>query len=215
MKIIFPINLYQKLRAYVESINYEISGFGKIELIDKTDILVKDIKIFRQEVTLSDTVIDKNDLAKFYDELIKNGEDLRCWKMWWHSHCQTPAFWSGVDIQTIEDFDNEMPQDNWMLSLVTNHNNQMVFRADVFAPIRCTIHKIDWEIKFDQDQQLELNDKILDEITKKVEIFVPKSRKIFKKRNMTVWDVRTSPFELPEEVLKKLTSGDNPISNRD
>jgi len=205
MKIIFPAKLYKKLRAYVEGIDYEISGFGKIELSDKkNEILVKDIKIFRQEVSNGHTVMKKKFLAKFFDQLMKSGEDLRYWKLWWHSHASMETFWSNTDVNTIEDFDNEMPQDNWMLSLVTNYEAEMKIRLDIFAPIRCTINKIGWDISLD-DFQLERE--VENEIIEKVKIFVPK--KYGKEPKRTFWgkDGEETGFgfddlEIPGDIKK-------------
>lgn len=167
MKIIFPVREFQKLRAYVMGTKSEISGLGKIEILNSDEILIEEIKIFRQIVSGAETVIDRKALAKFYDDLMIKGDDLSKWKLWWHSHCDMEAFFSGTDTKTIEDFDNEMPVDNWMLSIVTNHSGKLIPRIDIFQPIRCTVTEIDWDITF-EDRELE--SEVLDEITEKVTI---------------------------------------------
>jgi proteasome lid subunit RPN8/RPN11 len=166
MTIIFPIEQYKKLRAYVENINYEISGLGKVRIVGD-EIHVEEIRIFKQVVTAAETKIDAQALGKFYDELLQVGEDPGDWKLWWHSHCDFDAFFSGTDVATIADFDTEQPMDNWMVSLVTNHKGKSECRLDIFAPVRCTIGKIDSDISFDDPA---LENRILDEITEKVEI---------------------------------------------
>ena len=167
MRIIFPVRVFQQFRAYVMGTKYEISGLGKIEILTPEEILIKEIKIFKQIVGGAETVMDKRALGKFYDDLIVKGEDLSKWKLWWHSHCNMEAFFSSTDTTTIEDFDSEMAIDNWMLSIVTNHNGKLLPRIDIFQPIRCTVEEIDWDITF-EDKELE--SQILDEITEKVEI---------------------------------------------
>lgn len=182
MKLIFPIDQYKKLRAYVGSIKYEISGLGKISVVGQT-ILVEDIRIFKQTVSGGDTSLDRRGLGKFYDEIIQKEGDLSKWKCWWHSHAEMDAFWSTKDVETIEDFDNEMAQDNWMLSLVTNHNAKMAIRVDIFKPLRCTIEEIDWDIDFESPA---LDIEVGDEVAEKVTIFAPREHK--SKRKVINWN---------------------------
>ena len=150
---------------------HEISGFGKIEVVNG-DIYVRDLRIFKQTVSSGDTVLNRKALGKFYDEIIQEEGDLSNWKLWFHSHADNEVFFSNIDEQTITDFDSEMPQDNWMLSIVTNHNGKMLVRIDVFSPIRCTISDVDWDISFENK---ELDMQILDEVAEKVTVNVPRS----------------------------------------
>lgn len=166
MNILFPVKVYQQLRAYVEATPYEISGLGKIRKEGDT-ITIEEIKIFKQHVTSVETTLDRQALGKFYDDLMKNGEDLSQWKLWWHSHADMQVFFSGTDVATIEDFDNEMQTDNWMLSIVTNKKAELLARVDIFYPIRCTINNIDWDVSF-ADRDIKLN--AIDEVTEKLTI---------------------------------------------
>jgi len=147
MIILFPIHLYQKLRAYVEGVDGEISGLGKIA-VDGTTIRVLDIRIFQQTVSAAETILDRRQLATFYDTIIQEEGDLSAWKLWWHSHADMQTFFSGIDEQTIADFDSELAIDNWMLSLVTNYHGDMFFRADVFSPLRVTEEHLPWKLTF-------------------------------------------------------------------
>src|SRR5258708_18832041 len=119
MKIIFKFPAYKKFRAYLHSVETEISGFGKVEK-DGDNLIVTDVKIFAQVVSGSHTVMDARALAAFWDELIVAGEDIGQWKLWWHSHVNMPALFSNTDYNTIDEFDSEMPEENWMLSIVSN-----------------------------------------------------------------------------------------------
>lgn len=184
MKIVFPVDLYKKLKAYINGINYEISGLGKIRVIGK-DIHVVDLRIFKQTVTGASTKIDQRALSEFYNQLIDEGEDLSAWKLWWHSHADMDAFFSSIDVATIDDFDTEMKEDNWMLSVVGNHKGDFQMRVDIYAPIRCTIPDLDYEISYDDEK---LEDKIFDEITEKVTIqkfYTPPTK--VRKKNSIDW----------------------------
>jgi len=187
MKIIFPVKVYQKMRAYVNGIKYEISGLGKIQRVDDV-ILVQDVKIFRQRVTRTETVLDRRELGKFYDDILVEGGDLADWKLWWHSHADMDVFFSSVDLNTISDFDNETDRSNWMLSIVTNKKEELLAQVDIYSPIRCTIPNIPWEISY-EDREVKLA--AIDEITEKVQIGeAPHQNKknsiIFKKKHTEI-----------------------------
>lgn len=175
MKILIPIKVYQKLISYVENIDYEISGLGKIS-INKNEITVEDVRIFKQVVSSGETELDRDELTAFYDEIIKEEGDLSKWKLWWHSHATFDVFFSSTDLKTIEDFDNEMHSDNWMLSIVTNHKKELLARVDIFYPIRCVLNDVSWEIIFD-DRDIAYD--VTSEIYEKVSIrkVIPKSTK--------------------------------------
>jgi hypothetical protein len=164
MKIFFPVKVYQQLRAYVECTKYEISGLGKVKLVPE-GFIVEEVKIFEQNVSGTDTTLDKKALGKFYDELVQKNEDIGLWKLWWHSHAGMEVFFSKTDDDTIEDFDTETPENNWMLSIVTNIAGDFYCQADIFQPIRCSIRDLVHEIDF-SDREIKLN--AIDEVTEKV-----------------------------------------------
>jgi len=179
MKLVIPVKQYQKLLAYVKYCPYEISGLGKIEVAEKKIFTVKDLRIFRQTVSWVETKLDKKALGKFYDKIIQEEGDLSQWRLWWHSHAEMETFFSATDVATIEDFDSELPSDNWLLSLVTNHRSQMSVRLDVFEPIRYTVKNLDWDIDF-SDKQLKLQ--AIDEIAENVVAQLPTKKVNFNKR---------------------------------
>lgn len=164
MKIVFEPNAYHKMNSYIHGIGYEISGFGKIEKREK-DIWITDVKIFQQVVTGGNTIIDAMAVAKFFDDLEVAGEDASTWKLWWHSHVYMSALFSGTDTATIEEFDSEMPADNWMLSIVANKYQRAFAQIDIYEPIRCSISDIPWsvavgEVTWKDDVQAEIKEKV-------------------------------------------------------
>lgn len=165
MIIKIPVNVYQKLRAYVDCTKTEISGFGKIKKEGHV-ITIEDVRIFHQVVSGGDAMLDSRATGRFWDEIIQEEGDLSAWKLWWHSHATFKAFFSGIDLTTIEDHhDNQTKEENWFLSLVTNHAGDILAQVDIFYPLRCTISNIDWEITYDNK---ELKMDVLDEIAEKV-----------------------------------------------
>ncbi len=166
MKILIPVEYYQKLRAYVTSLRYEISGLGKIlKNAAGNEFLIEDLRIFRQVVSPGNTILDKRALGRFYDDLVKEGEDMTKWRLWWHSHGNDNTFWSTTDIQTIEDFNTEQEMENYILSIVTNISGKMLSRIDVFEPARVTVENLDFEIVFDNKK---IEDEAFAEVVEKV-----------------------------------------------
>jgi len=171
MKILFSKQAFEKLRAYITGIEYEISGFGKVEKKDG-DLYVTDVKIFQQVVSGGHTEMDRKALALFWDELLKAHEDTGLWKLWWHSHVFMSALFSGTDLDTISEFDAEVPEDNWMMSIVANKLGKMLCRIDVFEPIRCTINDVPWEIEVGEEVVIDVKK----EIEEQVQIYDPSHR---------------------------------------
>lgn len=169
MKLIFPVKLYQKLRHYVEGTDLEITGMGKIrkEVTEDgdTDFYVEDIKIFKQKVSSANTHLDGVAVGKFFNEILKKGEKMSDWKLTWHSHNTMGAFFSYTDQQTVESWDLEQEDHNWMISLVTNHKGENIVRVDLFAPFRHTFNDITFEVDFGDK---EMKEEIIKEIKEKV-----------------------------------------------
>lgn len=130
-----PFPVFCKFAALVEVCPYEISALGKVEK-KGNDLKLTDIKLFRQQVGYSHTVIDRRDLGRFYYELMQKEEDVSQWKCWLHSHADFAVFWSATDEETIKDFDNDLSSDNWMLSIVMNKKKDLLARVDTFAPFQ-------------------------------------------------------------------------------
>ncbi len=165
MKVIFKPEAFQKLRAYINSIDYEISGFGKVEKVGE-DLVVTDVKIFQQVVSETHTTMDAMALAAFWDELMVAGEDIGKWKLWWHSHVNMPALFSGTDYDTIDEFDTELGEENWILAIVANKLGKMLARVDIFQPIRCTINDLSWDIEVGNVNMItDVTQEIMDKVT--------------------------------------------------
>lgn len=164
MKILIPSDVYKRLRAYVLALDTEISFLGKVE--QKDDILtVSDFVLLKQQVSYAHTILDKEELGKFYESLMDKGENPSDWKVWIHSHANMAAVFSTTDDDTIKSFDLEVPTDNWFLSIVVNHAGDLNARVDIFSPLHVTLDKLEWDISF---EDAILTQKIKAEIAEKV-----------------------------------------------
>lgn len=146
MKLILPAAVERKLNAYVQGVDAEVAGMGKVEVRDDGNLWVLDVAIYDQEVTAGTADLSTEALASFLNELVKKGENPRQWYLWWHSHHTMAAFFSGTDTGTIEsstEFDH-------VLSLVVNRRRERRARFDTHRinglPIRMSLENLTIEI---------------------------------------------------------------------
>lgn len=160
MKAQLTHQAWAKMRAFVDNCEDEISGLGKVEIVDGA-FLVTDIAIFEQAVGPAHSNIPAQALAKFQCELLKKKENPKEWFLWWHSHAKMSTFFSGTDMATIES-STDFPM---MLSIVTNHKHEFSARFDLYKPMRMD-QKVTVEVLEDEDEAIIAHCKA--EIAKKV-----------------------------------------------
>ena len=101
---------------------------------------IKDPVILKQTISGGNCTIDKEALAEYYTDSVKdyNKLDLTANKflyVWWHSHHNMKAFWSGTDEQTIEDAAKHGPS----MSLVVNNKEDYELRYTFKEPIEAYV----------------------------------------------------------------------------
>ena len=139
------MNYYIMPKAWDKIINYakaaydeyktEIGGMALIYKSKKGDWIVDRPCIIKQEVSSTNTALDKNELAKYYTKehmfMEKNHKDVEYRFLWWHSHHTMGAFWSGTDLSTIEEYsDGDVG-----FALVVNLKEEYKFRVSVWNPV--------------------------------------------------------------------------------
>lgn len=124
-----------KLRLYAARCPFEIGGLGHV-LADPAGLVVTDVFILPQRVSMSDTELDSTGLFDLLARLVAEGEDVATLRLWWHSHAEMEVSWSETDAGTIEN----LPGDFWV-AVVTNRQGDLRCRLDRFAPTRET-----WEL---------------------------------------------------------------------
>lgn len=138
MKILLSTQAYLKLKYYSLQCNTEISGLGLIHINNK-NIIVDDIYLINQQASYASTELDKKSVALFLQEQHKKGIDTSLIKLWWHSHVKMDVFWSITDDSAIECLGDTS---NLIVSIVINHQLDMLGRIDVFNPIRITLDDV-------------------------------------------------------------------------
>lgn len=183
---------YLKMRYFVEECDEEISGFGKsrvemfdvvtkvrkqngqhsFDVIEKQTVqglLVYDIEILPQIVSGVHSTIDEETLVAFLTKKTQDGESVKDYKVWWHSHVNMAAFFSGTDVGTIEESDGSFP---YLLSIVTNKPGDILTRLDVFGDLPTPNVQVDFSIQ-EQDNK-PLRNYIKREIAEKVTFSTPR-----------------------------------------
>ena len=93
-------------RAAYDEHKCEIGGMA-VCLEDKDgDWIILDPVILKQEISASNCVLDKEELAKYYTRtgMSKKYKKANYRFLWWHSHHTMAAFWSNTDLTAIEEF---------------------------------------------------------------------------------------------------------------
>ena len=117
--------------------------------------------ILKQEISMSNTSIDKDELAKYYTKeamyMEKEFPGVNYRFLWWHSHHTMQAFWSGTDHKAIEEFsDGDMS-----FALVVNLKEEYKFRISIWKPIEVAQ---DVELNIIGKEERKLSKKMIKEV---------------------------------------------------
>jgi len=165
-KIIIGREAYDKIFYYVHKAKHEISGFGDVEII-KGVPTVTNIFLIEQENGAVETEMKAEAISKaLYHHTISetmNGE----MKFWWHSHVDMKVFWSGTDMDTI----NQLTQNGWWIHGVFNKKNEHRLSYSNLDPIPVFIDNIDLEIDNGMvyDENILNNDLQIDALNKQID----------------------------------------------
>jgi len=160
-EIIIKYEVYRKIKAYANLCNNEISALGTVSINENT-IVIEDVYLFEQVVSGVSTELSAEDISRFICEYIKKGKDPLDLKFWWHSHVNMGAFWSSTDLATINKFSSD-----WMISLVSNKQDEFKLRLDIFSPFRMCMDNLPYSIEYDKS----FNPTIQKEINQKVKSY--------------------------------------------
>lgn len=89
-----------KIQWYVDRCDKEISGLGKLIKQEDGSLFINKIYLLEQECTGTSTDLDEEAVAKL---LFEAKDDKGQMLFWWHSHVNMDVFWSGTDMDTIEE----------------------------------------------------------------------------------------------------------------
>jgi len=108
----------------------EIGGM-MIATKENGEFLLSDPVILKQKVSMGNTILDKEALAKYYAKTAISHGNKDIIFVWWHSHHTMSAFWSGTDLATID----TTKSGSVSMSLVVNLKEEYLFRVNLWEPI--------------------------------------------------------------------------------
>jgi proteasome lid subunit RPN8/RPN11 len=128
--LFIPLGVWEQLQAYVQACPVEINGFGMIDRVGH-QFHLREVFILEQTATGASVDVSATAIHQHINQMIQTGQDPSRMRLQWHSHVNMPAYFSGVDLNNIENYGGE-----WMISLVTNKQGRHELRLDVFNPFR-------------------------------------------------------------------------------
>ena len=109
----------------------EIGGMSVMVEDKDGDWTLQDPVILKQEITASNTVLEKEALSRYYSKVGKKMGNKNFRFCWWHSHHTMSAFWSGTDITAIDEYSDG----DFSFALVVNLKGEYKFRVSVWQPV--------------------------------------------------------------------------------
>ena len=179
MNVLISRENWNKIIAYSESAHRqfksEIGGMAICYENKDGDWVIHDPVILKQTITASNTHLKKKELAIYYTDAHKKYKKYNYRFLWWHSHHTMQAFWSGTDLDTIDEF----KEGDFSFALVVNLKEEYKCRISVWEPIE--VHE-DVELEIvDSDKKDNAIDKEVKELCEKENVYT------YGNGNMTIW----------------------------
>ena len=126
---------WDKILGYAEEAyeteKSEIGGMSVMVEDKDGDWTLEQPVILKQDITASNTVLEKEALSIYYSKVGKMMGKKNFRFCWWHSHHTMSAFWSGTDITAIDEFN----EGDFSFALVVNLKGEYKFRVSVWSPV--------------------------------------------------------------------------------
>jgi len=143
LKVIICAKARERISHYVALAKGEVSGLGLVDEIrdEKGKLIgffVSDVYLVKQVSSAVTTELDEKAVSDLLVELDEKNVDIGKVKLWWHSHCDMKTFWSSTDTDCVEGLSNG----SYFISLVTNKNNDVLCRVDLYSPFRIALDEV-------------------------------------------------------------------------
>lgn len=166
MKILFTAQAWERINLYIKHSTGEVSGLAVGKLNDEKDtIIINDLGIWKQECTSGETeVTSHNEMIALAEELIERGAKMEEVCVWWHSHADMAAFFSGTDENTIKNWITN----KFLVAVVGNKKGEFKAKIKIANPIPCQIENIPVEYQAIEENESPLSILIKTEVEAKV-----------------------------------------------
>ena len=172
-KIVIHQSAYDKIMYLVNKTDFEISGLGKVKVIDGIPT-VYDIILLEQENTRGDTEISAEAICNAEFDHIQSGDEGEL-KFWWHSHANMQVFWSQTDHDAI----NQLTETGWFIHGVFNKRSEVKCAYSQNFPVMAFIDDLELEILDDSEEILPDEDSNLGKLYKLYESLTNQTDQVF------------------------------------
>ena len=208
MEIRITQSNWNKIQSYChsayEQFKSEIGGMAICVERGENEWEIIDPVILKQKVTATNTHLDKEELAKYYTKAHSIHKDTNYRFLWWHTHPNFTAKWSGTDLATIQECKNS----DLSFSLVVNMEEEYQLTASIWKPIE--IHKdLDLDIEKialeDVDKEVK---KLCEEYKSDIQVYNGYHYNQHQQREMNFWN---KSFHTPKDELPDLSSDNEEV----
>ncbi len=151
---------WDKVMGWCRAAESEVSGLGLVKVDDAGKLMIYDALLLDQTASGASTILNKTAITDLMAKLHKDEVPLSHLKLWWHTHYNFDAFWSGTDEDTCKKL---CGSSDWNISIVVNKRSDCKCRLDMNAPLRLIVDA-DLNIVYEPKD----NDKYKEEVKLKV-----------------------------------------------
>lgn len=139
MEVHIAEEVFRKIMTWTKLLDVEVTGLGTVSEITPGKFFVDSIFLFEQVVTGGSCVMKSPQaFVELCQRIEASGKDVAKLKFWWHSHNKLGAFFSSQDETTGAQYKSS----DWMISLVTNHRDEMSCKINYYKPIEMVITNV-------------------------------------------------------------------------
>tara|TARA_R110002020_G_scaffold107738_7_gene250079 strand:+ start:2584 stop:3498 length:915 start_codon:yes stop_codon:yes gene_type:complete len=141
-------------QAAYEEHKAEIGGMAVCVKGEDNEWIIKDPIILKQDITGTNCALDKEELSSYYLDVNNNKKyKKKDWRfLWWHSHHMMDSFWSGTDLNAIDEFN----EGDLSFALVVNLKGDYLVRASA------------WNVGMHMDMDLNILGETISSVPKKI-----------------------------------------------
>lgn len=123
----------------IDACPIEISGLARVKESGNSLLIFGEPEIFPQTCSIAGTEFDQEAHGRWNTEMMRTGRghEINEFRLWWHSHVFSAAYFSPTDKRQIESWSSKL-EDRW-ISLVGNKYGSLRFRLDLYGKKRETI----------------------------------------------------------------------------
>lgn len=142
--VCIPSLTRRMLLYYADKIPTEVAGIALADIGEfrgRQAIFVSKPTIFPQKVTGGSAEFDTEEMQKCLFQMLKEGRDdeIEKAKVYWHSHVNMHAFFSGTDVAGMRNIN-----DSWALAIVVTKRGEFRCMLHIFSPFHITLDDLDY-----------------------------------------------------------------------